>query len=129
MQSLLKKIVGGPNLDPAFFDLGKVIDSSRGTAIRKLLRGVTTLSSAFILSSPYASFAAPTTIEMAPLVAKATYLAPLDTNQEIGVTLCLPLSDPKGAAEFERRVSTPGDALFHRYITPQEFAARYGADA
>jgi kumamolisin len=56
-------------------------------------------------------------------------LAPVDANQEIGVTLCLPLSDPKGAAEFARRVSTPGDALFHEYITPEEFAARYGANA
>jgi subtilase family serine protease len=129
MQSLLKTRAGGPNLGPAFFDLGKGIDSVRGTAIRRLLRGVTTLGSAFILSGPCALFSAQNTIEMAPLVAKSTYLAPLDVNQEIGVTLCLPLSDPKGAAEFERRVSTPGDALFHQYITPQEFAARYGANA
>jgi kumamolisin len=75
------------------------------------------------------SFAAPNTIEISPLVTKSTYLAPVDANQEIGVTLCLPLSDPKGAAEFARRVSTPGDALFHQYITPEEFAARYGANA
>jgi subtilase family serine protease len=129
MQSLHKTRAGGPNLAPAFFDLGKVIDSGRGTAIRRLLRSVTTLGSAFILSGPGALLAAQNSIEMAPLVAKSTYLAPLDTNQEIGVTLCLPLSDPKGAAEFERRVSTPGDALFHQYITPQEFAAKYGASA
>ena len=130
MQRLLRNKAGGPNNSgPAFFDLGKAIDSSRGVAIRNLLRGVTTLGSVLILSGPCALFAAQNTIEMAPLVAKSTYLAPLDTTQEIGVTLCLPLSDSKGAAEFERRVSTPGDALFHQYITPEEFAARYGANA
>jgi subtilase family serine protease len=130
MQSLLKTRAGGPNyLGPAFFDLGKAVDSSRATVIRRLLRGVTTLGSALILSGPSVLFAAPNTVEIAPLVAKSTFLAPADTKQEIGVTLCLPLSDRKGAAEFARRVSTPGDALFHQYITPEEFAARYGANA
>ena len=35
----------------------------------------------------------------------------------------------EGRGGIECRVSTPGDALFHQYVTPQEFAARYGADA
>ena len=130
MQSLLKTRACRPGKSgPLFFDLSKAIDSSRGTASGRLVRIVTTLGCASILLSPCASFAAPNTIEISPLVTKSTYLAPVDANQEIGVTLCLPLSDPKGAAEFARRVSTPGDALFHQYITPEEFAARYGANA
>ena len=138
MQSLLKTRAGGPNKapsvsgdggvvnsGPASFRLRNAIDSARSIAIRR----VATMGFALLLSGPCAAFAAPNTIEMAPMVAKSTFVAPLDTKQEIGVTLCLPLSDPKGAAEFARRVSTPGDALFHQYITPQEFAARFGANA
>jgi subtilase family serine protease len=106
----------------------KAIDSSRGTIARRLLRTVTTLGCASIVLGPCALLAEPT-IEISPLVTRSTFLAPLDVNQEMGVTLCLPLSDPKGAAEFARRVSTPGDTLFHQYITPEEFAARYGANA
>ena len=130
MQSLLKTRARGPGKsDPLFFDLSRAIDSSRGTASGRLVRIVTTLGCASILLGPCAASAAPNTIELSPLVTKSTYVAPVDANQEIGVTLCLPLADPKGAAEFARRVSTPGDALFHQYITPEEFAARYGANA
>jgi subtilase family serine protease len=130
MLSLLKTRACRPKKSgPLFFDLSKAIDSSRGTTSARLVRVVTSLGIASILLSPCASLAAPNTIEISPLVTKSAYLAPVDANQEIGVTLCLPLSDPKGAAEFARRVSTPGDALFHQYITPEEFAARYGANA
>jgi kumamolisin len=126
MQSLLKTKAGGPNSSgPAFLDLGNALDSARSVAMRR----VATMGFALLLSGPCALFAASNTIEMAPMVAKSTFVAPVDTKQEIGVTLCLPLSDSKGAAEFARRVSTPGDALFHQYITPQEFAARYGANS
>jgi subtilase family serine protease len=119
MQSLLKTRAGEPNKAPS------VPSDGGGTGIRRLA----TIGFALLLSGPSALWAASNTIEMAPMVAKSTFIAPLDTKQDIGVTLCLPLSDPKGAAEFCRRVSTPGDTLFHQYITPQEFAARYGANA
>ena len=128
MLSLLKTRAGRPNNSgPAFFDFA--IDSGRGTVTRRLLRTITTFGCASMLLGPSALFAASSSVELSPLIAKSTFLAPVDTKQEVGVTLCLPLSDPKGAAEFARRVSTPGDALFHQYLTPQEFAAKYGANA
>ncbi|HXM04620.1 MAG TPA: protease pro-enzyme activation domain-containing protein, partial [Chthoniobacterales bacterium] len=68
------------------------------------------------------------TVELSPLVAKSTLLSPVEQNQQISVILALPLSDPQGAAEFVRHVSQPGDPLFHQYLTPEEFAARYGAN-
>ncbi|MBV8212914.1 MAG: S8 family serine peptidase [Verrucomicrobia bacterium] len=130
MQSLLKTRARRPNKSGwALLDLIKAIDWNRGTANRRLLRIATTLGYALALLAPSALLAAPTTIEVSPLITKSAYLAAADANQEIGVTLCLPLSDPQGAAEFARRVSTPRDVLFHRYITPQEFATRYGANA
>lgn len=69
------------------------------------------------------------TIELSPMLAKSALLGPVDQNQQISVILALPLSDAQGAAEFVRHVSKPGDPLFHHYLTPQEFAASYGANA
>ncbi len=110
-------------------DQSKAIDSSRSTTTQRKVRTIATLAYAWILLVPCALFAQATTIGISGLVTKSTFLSPADATQEIGVALCLPLSDPHGAAEFARRVSTPGDALFHQYITPEEFAARYGANA
>jgi len=137
MQSLLKTRAGAPNKatpvpgNAGVHHIRGLVDSGPSSfeARSYAIRRVAIMGFALLLSSPCALFAASNTIEMAPMVAKSTFVAPLDTKQEIGVTLCLPLSDPKGAAKFAQRVSTPGDALFHQYITPQEFAARYGANA
>ena len=65
---------------------------------------------------------------LSPLISQSTLLSPTDPTKEIGVVLVLPLKDPKGANEFALRVSTPKDELYGKYLTPQEFAARYGAD-
>ena len=66
-------------------------------------------------------------IELSPVLARSTLLGPVDRHQQISVILALPLSDPQGAAEFVQHVSKPGDPLFHQYLTPEEFAAKYGA--
>jgi subtilase family serine protease len=78
---------------------------------------------------PGQTFGQARTIEVSPVLARATLLGPVDQNQPISVILALPLSDPQGAAEFVRHVSKPGDPLFHQYLTPEEFAAKYGANA
>jgi subtilase family serine protease len=80
----------------------------------------------FVCSAIYAGA---TTVELSPLVAKSTLLAPVEAGREIGVTLSLPLSDPDGAADFVRHVSMPGDPLFRHYLTPQQFAERFGGNA
>jgi len=66
---------------------------------------------------------------LSPAVATSNLVAPAAANQEISVILTLPLGDPQGAAAFVQHVSSPGDPLFRKYITPEEFAARFGADA
>src|ERR1700739_3042285 len=68
-------------------------------------------------------------IDLSPVVGKSTYLSPADREKQISVILSLPLGDSAGAAEFVRRVSDPKDPLYRKYITPAEFAARYGANA
>ena len=80
--------------------------------------------------APYAALAqSNATVALSPMVAKSTLLSNLDPNQEIVIQLSLPLSDPEGAREFVKHVSTPKDPLFHHFITVQEFAARFGANA
>ena len=68
-------------------------------------------------------------VDLSPIVGKSTYLSPADAQKQISVILSLPLGDSAGAAEFVRRVSDPKDPLYRKYITPEEFAARYGANA
>jgi subtilase family serine protease len=80
--------------------------------------------------APYAALAqSNATIALSPMVAESALLSNMDPNQEIVIQLSLPLSDPKGAREFVQHVSTPKDPLFHHFITVQEFAARFGANA
>jgi subtilase family serine protease len=130
MQSLLKTRAGRlRGSGAAFVGRSSTIDSSRDAVTRCLRRLVATLGYTSLLLGPSALFAEVKTIEVSPLVSKSTFVALADASQEMGITLCLPLSDPQGAAEFARRVSTPGDALFHQYITPTEFASRYGGNA
>ena len=73
--------------------------------------------------------AAAVTVNLSPMVARSTLVSTLDVGKEINVILSLPLSDSAGAAQFAQRVSNPKDEFYRKYITPQEFAARYGANA
>ena len=72
-------------------------------------------------------FAMVTTVEISPLVTKSTLLGSTDVNRDISVVLALPLSDKTGADSFIQHLTKPGDPLYHRYLTPAEFAARFGA--
>ena len=80
-----------------------------------------------LLIKPNCAFGQTAAVELSPLVTKSTFVSPVERSQHISVVLTLPLSDPKGAADFVDHVSRRGDPLFHQYLTPQEFAQRYGA--
>ena len=66
--------------------------------------------------------------DVSPLVAESQVISPANPNRKISVVLVLPLKDANGATEFAERVSTPGDELYGKFLSPTEFAARYGAD-
>ena len=87
------------------------------------------LVSASLLFSSSATFAAMTTIEVCPLVAKSAFVSQMETSKTISVVLALPSSDPAGLKTFVDRVSKPGDPLYRQYITAQEFANRFGGNA
>jgi subtilase family serine protease len=84
---------------------------------------------ALLVFTAVSGFAGVTTVELSPLVAKSTLVAAVDGNQQIGVMLALPSSDPAGLAAFVHHVSTQGNPLYHQYITPQQFAERFGGSA
>ena len=76
---------------------------------------------AFALSSP--------TLALSPEVAKSNLVSAMDPAAEIIIQLTLPLSDRQGAYDLLKHVSTPKDPLYHHYITAEEFATRFGANA
>jgi kumamolisin len=65
-----------------------------------------------------ASAAAPDPIDVGPLA---------DTgDQTISVTIALKLEDLAGAEALMRQVSTPGDALYQQFLTPERFQGQFG---
>jgi subtilase family serine protease len=87
------------------------------------------LASASLLLAANTGFAALTTLELNPLLVKSTLVSAADESKTIGVALALPSSDPAGLKSFVDHVSKPGDPLYQHYITPTEFAARFGGNA
>jgi subtilase family serine protease len=57
----------------------------------------------------------------------ATLSGRMDAARPITIAIVLPLTDEKGAVSFATRVSQPGDPLFRQYLTPVQYAARFGA--
>ena len=93
-------------------------------------RGITVsglVSASFLLASA-ALFAGVTNVELSPLVFKSTLVAPLAESQEISVLLALPSSDPAGLSAFIKHVSNPSDSLFHHYLSPEQFAQKFGGN-
>src|SRR5690348_17108176 len=50
-----------------------------------------------------------------------------DSNQRVDVKVWLSGRDPKGLDAYALAVSTPGNALYGKYLTPQQFNQRFGA--
>jgi subtilase family serine protease len=103
-----------------------------GGADHRRRLGITALGgivSASLLLTSSGAFAALTTLELNPLVAKSTMVAPLESSRTIAVLLAIPSADAAGLKAFVDHVSKPGDPLFHQYLTPDEVAARFGGNA
>jgi kumamolisin len=57
----------------------------------------------------------------------ATLVGRTAASRILTLSFALPSRDPKGAAEFATRVGKVGDPLYRQYLTPSEYAARFGA--
>lgn len=60
------------------------------------------------------------------LPASSTVAGSLASNTRVGVTLTLEPRDPAGLAAYATAVATPGSSVYHDYITPAQFAQRFG---
>jgi subtilase family serine protease len=69
------------------------------------------------------------TVALSPAISKSTLLSALDPAKEITIQLSLPLSDSRGAHDLLQHLSDSKDPLFRQYISVEEFAARFGANA
>src|SRR4051794_23882771 len=52
-----------------------------------------------------------------------------DSGQNVDAKVWLSGRDPKGLDAYARAVSTPGNALYRKFLTPQQFNARFGPTA
>ena len=98
---------------------------AKGRRVRYLTLGAFT---SLLLAAGSVPAATAATINLSPVVAKSTVLSAVDAGKQINVILSLPLGDSAGAAQFVEHVSNPKDPLYRKYLTPEEFAARYGAN-
>ena len=55
-------------------------------------------------------------------------IGPTAAAKPIGLAFYLPSRDPQGAHDFAIHVTKPHDALFHHFLTPAQFADRFGAN-
>jgi len=66
------------------------------------------------------------TIDLPAALSTSKLVSHTETDKLINIILLLPLSDENGADEFVQRVSTPNDPLYGRYLTPEEYGAKFG---
>lgn len=62
-----------------------------------------------------------------PPLASAATAGGIPSSLRLHVTVVLKPRDPSGLAAYARAVSTPGSSLYHAFLTPKQFAARFGA--
>lgn len=61
------------------------------------------------------------------LAANLVPLGPADPSQRLQLTVAVQGADPAGLQAAYDAIYTPGSASFHRYLTPAEITARFGA--
>src|SRR5438477_601393 len=57
----------------------------------------------------------------------ARVVGALPANVRLHLTVALRPRDPDALASYAQAVATPGSSVFHDYLTPSEFADRFGA--
>ncbi len=78
-------------------------------------------------SAPAASSVRVGSLPSAPAGARA--LGAMPSSTPLNIAVALQPSDPAGLEAFAEQVSTPGSSVYHAYITPAQFAARFGPPA
>ncbi len=89
--------------------------------------GACALGATLLVASP-AMAAGPVRLGSAPAVPDGAHIvAAVPATTQMHVTVTLQSQDPAGLAAFATEVSTPGSPLYRDYLTPPQFAQRFGA--
>lgn len=95
------------------------------------MRLLSTTFAALALLAPAAHAAEPRValsdaVSPQPRLRSAHLMGRLDPASAVHAGLILPLRNQAQLAELLRRQYTPGDPLFHQFLTPPEFTAKFG---
>ena len=84
-----------------------------------------------LASSPSASAAelVPVPNDLPATLDGATLVGDVDPAQPMSVAIVLPLRNAAAAEAFATAASTRGNPQFHHFLTPEQFAQRFGASA
>ena len=69
-----------------------------------------------------------TALAASPAAQPPVPLGATEGGKSITLALTLPSRDPQGAKAFVDHATTPGDPLYRRFLTPAQYAARFGAN-
>ncbi|WP_082080201.1 S53 family peptidase [Williamsia herbipolensis] len=64
--------------------------------------------------------------QVSPRVARSAKVGGAPTQERRTVTVALASRDPQGLADFDTSVSDPASAQFRKFLSPREFADRFG---
>src|SRR5579863_567502 len=80
----------------------------------------------FLLSSLPATGAQLLTGHVPDLVAESKRVGPVDRSERIDLAVGLPLRNQEQLEAFLTQLIDPASPLFHQYLTPEQFAERFG---
>jgi subtilase family serine protease len=96
-------------------------------AVASVAGGVLAVAGA-VLSGPVSARAAATVMVPGAAVPGGTVVGPAPAGQQLTVQVWL-ASSLTAAAAYATAVSTPGNAEFHHYLSPDAYTARFGSSA
>jgi kumamolisin len=83
-------------------------------------------AAAIVFGATAAQAAVPYPTDATPKSVDRGLLRSLAGNSEVSVTVVLQLRDPVGAENLLASLTTPGDPQFHKFLTPDQFRAKFG---
>jgi subtilase family serine protease len=69
----------------------------------------------------------PADTKSAAQLSRSALVGTTDAGRTIKFSITLPLRDAAGAASFAQHVATPRDPLYRHFLTPAQYASRFGA--
>ena len=105
-----------------------IMRTSMNLLVATALSGVATT----VAAQPLAERPAPVVSDVFEAALPAAFgsnIGTIDDHAQLTLVLTLPLVDPNGGERFVRAVSTPGTAGYGRFVSPAQFAERFGASA